>query len=82
MAVPEHHAPPVPPAAAPATSSRPGAGGVAACAAPEAVPQVWDACRDPAFFALTARLVPPAVTLALTVLLASYDDGASSLSQS
>ena len=73
MTVPEHRAPLVSSAAVPATPSGAGAG-VPRRAAPEAVPQVWDESRDPAFFALTARLFPPAVTLAMTVLLASHDD--------
>ena len=44
--------------------------------APEVLPQSWDDARDTAFFTLTARLFSPATALAMTVLLASYDDDA------
>ena len=41
--------------------------------AAEAVPETWDEARDPAFFRLAARVFDPTTTLAMTVLLASYD---------
>ena len=39
----------------------------------EGLPETWDEVRDPAFFALTACSFPAGTTLAMTVLLASYD---------
>ncbi len=41
--------------------------------ASEGIPETWDEVRDPAFFTLTARIFPAGTTLAMTVLLASYD---------
>ena len=72
MTVPEHPTSPEHPIPTSTPLRRPDAG-VDAGAAPESVPQVWDESRDPAFFALTARLFSPATTLAMTVLLASHD---------
>jgi hypothetical protein len=34
----------------------------------------WDASRDDAFFRVVAHLFRPSTTLAMTVLLASYDE--------
>jgi hypothetical protein len=46
---------------------------VTGLSAAERVPETWDEVRDPAFFAMTARVFTPPTTLAMTVLLASYD---------
>ncbi len=43
------------------------------CTGPEDLPRTWDDVRDPAFFRMTARVFDPTTTLAMTVLLASYD---------
>jgi hypothetical protein len=64
MNLPDQH----PSTASPASAHR-----AAERTAAEDVPETWDEVRDPAFFALTARTFPAATTLAMTVLLASYD---------
>lgn len=36
--------------------------------------RIWDPARDPGFFRIVAHLFSPSTTLAMTVLLASYDE--------
>jgi hypothetical protein len=54
------------------------------CAVPTASAQdasSWDASRDPDFFRLVAHLFRPSTTLAMTVLLASYDEEEASVGE-